>query len=408
MEVLVVSQHYWPESFRINELVSAMLTAGCRVTVLTGQPNYPDGRVFPGYSAFKVTREQHAQGYSIMRVPLIPRGRATAWKLVANYCSFVVSASVLGPWLLRNSRVSAIFVFASSPILQVIPAIVIARIKRIPLVTWVQDLWPESLEVTGFVKSRSLLAMVEKVVRWIYRQNDLLMVQSRGFLASVSERAAGVPVEYFPNPGDAAFLEQSSSTALTLPPGFNVLFAGNLGIAQGLDSVIAAAELLRDQPDVRFVLVGSGSRMEWLRSEIEKRRLENVMLAGRFPASAMPGILAQASALLVSLVRSPTMSQTIPTKLQAYLAAARPIIAALDGEGAAVVREAGAGISCPPEEPTALAAAIRRLHASSPEQLAEMGSAGRAYYLRHFDPDVLARQLTARLQLLAHDFSAAT
>ena len=399
MRLLVLSQYFWPETFRITEVVQSLRDAGCEVTVLTGQPNYPDGVVADGYSALSV-RTQVRDGLTIHRVPLVPRGRGSALRLVANYASFVVSAAVFGPWLLRGRRFDAILVYAPSPILQAIPAVWLAWLKGAKLVTWVQDLWPESLSATGFVRNRQALAAVATVVRWIYRRNDLLLAQSEAFVEPVARMAGGTPVVYHPNPGELAFSAPKSdaSPALVLDPGFNVVFAGNLGTVQALDTVVAAAGLLRDVPDIRFVIVGSGSRGDWLADEVKRRGLGNVQLAGRFPPQAMPGILAQASALLVTLARDPILAQTVPSKVQAYLAAARPIVAALDGEGARVVEDAGAGVACPAEDAPALAAAVRRLRSLPAEEQQRMARQGRAYYERHFDPAVLAARMRQLLE----------
>ncbi len=404
MRVLVLSQYYWPEAFRITEVVESLRRAGCHVTVLTGQPNYPLGEVFDGYSAAGFGEQQHESGYSIYRVPLMPRGRGGAVGLVSNYLSFVFSASFLGPWLLRKQRFDVVFVYAPSPIIQAIPAVWLAFIKRAKLVTWVQDLWPQSLEATGFVRNRRVLALVAVLVRWIYRRCDLLLAQSQAFVSSVQAMAGKTPVEYHPNPGELAFgqAQPLGPPALVLAPGFNVVFAGNLGTVQALGAVLDAAELLRPHADVRLVLVGSGSRSEWLQQEVTRRGLSNVQLPGRYAPEAMPGILAQASALLVSLTRSPIMSQTVPSKVQAYLAAGKPIIASLDGEGARVIEESGAGVSCSAEDAAALAAAVLRLRALPADALQRMGEAGQIYYKQHFDPAALATKLVQHFsQVLA-------
>src|SRR5688572_14584683 len=185
MKILILSQHFWPETFRINEIAHSLCDVGCEVTVLTGQPNYPDGVVFPGYRAFAAGLEDF-DGVPVYRVPLAPRRHAGALRLVVNYLSFLASASVAGPWLLRGKPFDVIFVYGTSPILQVIPALVLRAFKRSAVVTWVQDLWPQSLQVTGYVRSPRLLALVAGVVRWLYRRSDLLLVQSRGFLPSVA------------------------------------------------------------------------------------------------------------------------------------------------------------------------------------------------------------------------------
>ncbi|NPC55766.1 glycosyltransferase family 4 protein [Caenimonas soli] len=401
MKVLILSQHFWPESFRINEVAAQLRDNGCEVSVLTGKPNYPQGDVFPGYRASGTQREDFA-GIPVYRVPLVARGRGRAVELALNYLSFIFFASLLGPWLLRGQRFDVIFVYGTSPILQAIPGVFLKWLKGAKLAVWVQDLWPQSLEVTGFVRNRRVLAAVAKVVSWIYRRADLLLVQSHAFIGAVKDMAGTTPVEYYPNPGEAALHQRGlvDEPGPQLEPGFNLVFAGNMGTVQSLDCVLDAAQLLLPYEDVRVVLVGSGRRSEWLENEVARRSLRNVQLAGRFPPQAMPDLFAQASALLVSLVSDPAMNLTVPSKLQAYLAAGRPVIASLDGEGARVVSEAGAGFACRAEDPAALAQAVLSLRAMAPAEREAMGRAGRDYYLANFDPAPLALRLAARFREL--------
>ncbi len=285
-----------------------------------------------------------------------------------------------------------------------LPVVWLKWVKGAKLVTWVQDLWPESLSATGFIRNQKVLDAVSAIVRWIYRKNDLLLVQSQAFVEPVVQMAGDTPVVYHPNPGELAFSKPDTERpcSLQLGPGFNVVFAGNLGTVQALDTVLAAALLLHDDRDVLFVLVGSGSRSEWLQQEVRRLGLNNVRLPGRFPPSDMPGILAQASAVLVSLLRDPIMSQTVPSKVQAYLAAGRPIIASLDGEGARVVTAAGAGIACPAEDAKALADAVIRLRDAPPEELEQMSRRGLSFYEKNFEPKLLATRLALILFDLVH------
>src|SRR5690242_12868227 len=163
MRVLILSQHFWPETFRINEVAHSLREAGCEVEVLTGQPNYPDGAVFPGYRAFSSGREDF-DGIPVHRVPLMPRGRSGALRLIGNYLSFIASASLVGPWRLRGRRYDVIFVYGTSPILQAIAALMLRLFKRCPVAVWVQDLWPQSLQVTGYVRNPRVLFGVAAVV----------------------------------------------------------------------------------------------------------------------------------------------------------------------------------------------------------------------------------------------------
>jgi glycosyltransferase involved in cell wall biosynthesis len=394
MRVLILGQYFWPENFRINEIAETLCRAGCSVAVLTGPPNYPDGMVFPGYSAARLTSEMKG-GIPIYRVPMIPRGDGSALRLLMNYLSFVITGCLFAPWMLRKHQFDVILVYAPGPILQAIPALWLKSIKRAKVVTWVQDLWPESLEVTGFVTSKFLLRIVAGCVKWIYRRSDLLLVQSQSFVEPVRALAGFTPVIYHPNPGELASGERVSSDypAVKLRAGFNVVFAGNLGTVQALDTILNAAESTRSEPDIWWVLVGSGSRSVWLQQEVERRNLQQVLLPGRFPPDQMHAIFDQASVLLVSLVKSQIMSQTVPSKVQAYLAAGKPIIASLDGEGARIVAEAGAGITCPAEDAASLRDAVMQMRALSPAQRASLGEAGRQYYANNFDPVMLTERL---------------
>lgn len=404
MKVLIVSQYFWPETFKISEVSTLLRNSGCEVTVLTGMPNYPDGKIFNGYAAHAPMKQIY-NNVDVFRVPIIPRGRGGAISLILNYLSFIATATLFGPWLLRGRPADVILVFAPSPILQAIPAIWIARIKQATLVTWVGDLWPESLSATGFIKNKFLLGVVDCVVRWIYRSNDCILVQSKSFIHPVKIKAGKTPVKYHPNPGDLSFSEPvHSASPLSLSSCFSVLFTGNLGTVQSIDTILQAAVLLRNEVDIRFVLVGSGSRLRWIESEINRLGLLNVDLPGRFPPQQMPAILNQASVCLVSLVRGLIMSQTLPSKVQAYFAAGKPVIACLDGEGARIVNEANAGLSCPAEDPVALATVVKKLR-DMPEQTRKiMGENAAKYYWENFEPQMLAIRLR---ELLAdvHDNS---
>lgn len=377
-------------------MAAELVAQGCDVTVLTGQPNYPDGDIFPGYRAWSVRKEHHPAGFDVLRVPSHPRRKGKARDLAMNYLASIFNMAFMGPWLLRGRRVDVVFVYAPSPVLHALSALVVAKFKRARLVTWVQDLWPESLEVTGFVQNRKVLGSVRKLVSWIYRQNDLVLAQSQSFVRSITPMAGKTPVIYYPNPGEAVFSAQppvSEPPALQLKPGFNVVFAGNLGTVQSLDTILDAAEILLTRQEIRFVLVGSGSRLEWLRQQVQDRGLLNVELPGRFPVTAMPGLFQQASALIMSLVASPIMDQTIPSKLQAYLAAGRPVIASMNGEGARVVEEAGAGVACPAGDAGALARAVSHLADLSKTEQDALGVAATRYYEQHFEPRMLSRRL---------------
>jgi len=400
LRVLVISHYYWPESFRINQLVEDLIAAGAEVTVLTGHPSYPEGATYPGYDARRTAVERHAAGYDIVRVPVVPRGRGTHLRLALNYLSFVVSAICCGSWLLRRRRFDVLFVYCTTPVIQGYVGLWLKLIKRAKLVLWVQDLWPQALAATGFINSRGLLRLVGGIVKLLYRGSDLVLGQSRAFVDIIAAQAGRVPVGYLPNPGEHP-QEASAVQAPTLPAKFNVVFAGNLGKAQSLESVVAAAALLRADPDIHITLLGSGSMVARISGEIEALGLTNISLGGRLPPQAMPGVYRQASALLLTLVDNKMVGQTVPSKFQSYLGAGVPVIAAVNGEAAEIVSQSGAGISCRAQDPAALAAAIVTLKRMPAAHRAAMGDAARRFFEANYQPQELARGLVGRLERLA-------
>lgn len=403
MRLLVVSQYFWPENFLINQVVRSLKSRGLCVEVLTGQPNYPEGRVFDGYRAWGC-ENRHYEGIPVRRIPLMPRGHG-AIRLFFNYLSFVLSGILIAPQRLRGREYDLIFVFAPSPLMQAIPALWIGWLKKIPVAIWVQDLWPESLAATGHITNPLLLALVERLVRWIYRHADLLLVQSEAFVDPISKLAGNTPIAYLPNSADEGVIPGSETETPSIPAleeGFPILFAGNIGIAQSVETIILAAELLRDIPDIRFVVVGDGSRRDWMASEIERRHLHNVHLPGRYPPENMPRLMGKAAALLVTLADRRIFELTIPSKLQAYMKIGRPIIACLNGEGARLITESGAGLTAPAEDAAALADAIRRLYELPARDLNNMGERGRQYYARHFSHNLLMEKLTGYFEYLTN------
>jgi oligosaccharide repeat unit polymerase len=402
LRLLVVTQYFHPESFRISDLCRDLTERGHSVTVLTGQPNYPSGTIAPGYRAWSFRRELYGN-VEVVRMPLYPRKQGSAIHLILNYLSFVASGVFFGPWLLRGKRFDSIFVYAISPLLQALPAIVLKWIKGAKLVTWVQDLWPEALEATGFVKNRWALSATAVVVRFIYRFSDSVLVQSDGFVEPVARLCARDKIAVFPNSAETIFLRDGLAEPSPIPElndGFSAVFAGNLGTVQALPTILDAAEMLRDHPEIRIYLVGTGALAETLSADIARRDLRNVIMSGHFPIDKMPAILSRASVLLVTLKDVALGRFTVPSKVQAYLAAGRPIIAALNGEGARIVDAARAGLSCPSEDATALAERILAVYRMTRDEREALGRNGRAFFETHYEQGVLNDWLTRHFRAL--------
>jgi glycosyltransferase involved in cell wall biosynthesis len=397
MNVLIVSQYFWPESFRVNDLAVGLMERGHRVSVLTGMPNYPSGRLFPGYGGFTPISDSY-QGISIYRAPLVPRGQGQGWMLAANYLSFALSASFVGAWRCRGPF-DAIFVYEPSPITVGIPALLIKALTGAPVFFWVQDLWPESLSATGAVRSKWILNIVSRLVRFIYRRCDRILVQSEGFIPCVTAVGADpARVTYFPNWAESLYrvveVEPRAAERVELPDGFLVMFAGNIGAAQSFETLLGAAQYLRSHERIHWVVLGDGNRKGWLEQEIISRGLkERIHLLGQRPVEVMPRYFALADVLLVTLRKRPIFSLTIPSKVQSYLACGKPIIAALEGEGARIVQEAGAGLTPMPEDPQALAEAIMVMYQMPEEARRAMGLRGRGYFETHFERGLLLERL---------------
>ena len=397
LEILVVTQYFWPENMRINDLVRDFSEKGHSVTVLTGLPNYPEGSIYTEYRADPQKFTQYA-GAKVVRVPLLARGKRSL-QLMLNYASFFISASVLAPWKLRGQRFDAVFVYAVSPIMAAIPALVLGRIKKAPVFIWVLDLWPETLRAVGAVSNPKLLGAVGRLVSWIYNRADYLLLQSHGFIENVkgycTQHIAPERLVYFPSWAEDDFSspEQPTSTLLERDDSvFTVVFAGNLGEAQDFPAIIDAAHSLAESTPVRWVIVGDGRMSEWLANEVSTRQMDNVVLLGRHPLEEMPGLFACADALLVSLRTNDVFEKTIPGKVQAYLASGKPILGMLNGEAARVIEASGSGLCCPSGDASALADITSKLAALDVEQRRKMGESGRQYYLENYSkPTLLAR-----------------
>ncbi|MBW2574979.1 MAG: glycosyltransferase family 4 protein [Deltaproteobacteria bacterium] len=397
MKILVVTQYFWPENFRINDLALGLKEKGHEVQILTGMPNYPGGRFFTGYNFFGPLFETY-EDIPVFRVPLIPRGNGSRFRLVLNFFSFVFFACFLAPFR-RLGTIDLIFIYEPSPITVCLPALLLKKLKSAPVMFWMQDLWPESLSATGAVRSKKILRIVDILVRFIYRRCDRILIQSRSFFEPIKHQHYGPKrILYFPNSAEELYqpviLEKDAYERVLMPEGFCVTFAGNIGAAQDFGTILKAAELLKSYTEINWVIIGDGRMFPWVQSQVIKRGLnDTVHMLGRYPAETMPRFFALSDVLLVTLKKEPIFALTIPSKVQSYLACAKPIAAALDGEGAKVIEEAGAGMACPAESPKALAETVLKFYNMSETDQKEMGNKGREYFEKHFEREMLFDRL---------------
>lgn len=390
MNVLLLTQLFQPEPAHLKGLSFAKELArrGHHVEVLTGFPNYPSGRLYDGYRMRPWARE-YLDGIRVTRVAVYPSHDDRALHRLANYASLALAATVLGPALFDLRRFDVIHVY-EGPVTLVLPALAFQLVGRVPQVLDVQDLWPESAESAGMLRSGSGRKLVDRWCRMSYRRAAGIIVPTEGFKRALVDR--GVPeskVTVVFNWCDEDAMRQGADGSRPAQAGgddgaFTVVYAGTMGPVQALDAVIDAAELLRHRPDIRFLFVGDGVETPRLTQVAAARGLDNVrFLPRQAPADVVP-ILAGADALLVHLKDDPLTRVSIPQKTQAYMAVGRPVIMAVAGEASDVVRRAGAGIVCRPGDPASIAGAVRRLADTPAHEREEMGRSGKKFYDERF------------------------
>lgn len=392
MRILLLTQWFQPEpQFKGLPLAKALIERGHEVEVLTGFPNYPGGKLYPGYRVRAWQREM-MDGVAVTRAALYPSHDRSALKRILNYASFAVSSALLS-FTLR--RPDVVYVYCP-PMTAAAAAVALYLTRGVPYLVDVQDLWPDTLASTGMVGNKLVMRLVGAWTGFAMRRAARLVVLSPGFKERIAERAIRTPIDVIPNWAPPEIEAQ----ALRLGPPravddgtFNIVFAGNMGKAQALDTVIQAAQKLqREAPKVRFTLVGGGVELEHLRAASKAAGTDNVEFLPQRPICEMKPVFAAADTLLVHLRDDPLFEITIPSKTQAYLAIGRPLLMGVRGDAADLTEAAGAGLAFDPENADSLAAAAMRLAKMTPEARAAMGRAGAAYYREHlaFDKGVAA------------------
>jgi glycosyltransferase involved in cell wall biosynthesis len=386
MRILILSIYHDPEPIpKTGELARELQARGHSVTVVTAFPHYPSGDLYPGYRLAPWRREV-LNGVPVLRTFIYPYHGRSAMLRMANYLTWMLS-SMMAAWL--TPRCDVMYVW-HPPLTVGVSAWVIGKLKRVPFVYDVQDLWPESALASGLMKPGRLVSALERLAGWVYaRAPRILVVSDRAAdhlrQRGVDPRKIVVAPHWF---DDAAFRVPSNRDVraeLDLSSRFAIMFAGNLGMVQGLDTVIDAAERLKTSTDIVFVLVGDGADRARLEAEVAKRRLTNVVFAGRHAASAMPDFLRASDALLVHIRPSDVAEHAIPTKILAYFAAGRPILCAMGGAAGDLVTDADAGVVIEPGDAARLAAAVASLAALPLRERERFGSNGRRFLAEHFE-----------------------
>lgn len=396
MKILIISQYFWPENFKINDLALGLKERGNEVTILTGKPNYPDGKFYPGYN-FINRKVEYYQGIKVIRSPLIRRGNCSGVRLFINYISFAIFASFAAVFRLSKTA-DAIFVYEPSPITVGIPALVYKYFSRAPIYFWIQDLWPESLIAAGDVKSKLILKLTDRLVRLIYRKSEVIFISSKSFKHSITEKGVdSEKIYYLPNWAEDIYNEpvgRDKDIAGLLPSkGFKIMFAGNIGESQDFESIVNAAEKTSGYDDIHWIIVGDGRKKSWIEQEIRLKKMNNIHLIGRHPMRMMPSFFREADVMLVSLKDEPIFSLTVPAKIQTYLACGKPILAMINGEGADVIRESKSGYAVNAGDFNALADRVIEMYNMPKTNLDIMAKASKEFYLNNFNSKDLIDKL---------------
>lgn len=392
--ILVVAQYFYPEQFRINDICTEWVKHGYKVTVLTGIPNYPQGKFYDGYD-YTHRRHETWNGIEIIRIPLIARGTSSVG-MVANYLSFVSSGAI---WNATNYvKADIVFTYEVSPMTQALIGVKYAKKHHVPHYLYVTDLWPENVEIITGIHSPIVIHPIQKMVDYIYKNTDRIFTSSKSFIPKIIAR--GVPenkIEFWPQYAEDFYKPVKNSTVTEIPKDGvpNLVFAGNIGFAQGLDILLDAAETLKtDDVKVRFNIIGDGRYCPEMKKCVTEEHLDEYFnFISRKPAEEIPAYLAKADALLITLSKSEVFAMTIPAKTQSCLACGRPIILSADGEVQDIIKDAKAGLVSDSKDVNGFVENIKKFITLSEEERDEMSKNALSYSQSHFSKKKLLNRI---------------
>lgn len=356
MRILIISQHFYPENFKINDIAFFLKNNGHDVTVLTSKPNYPEGKFFKGYNFFNKNTEI-IKGVKIIRVPTIPRLNGGAFGLILNYFSYLFFSFFSFLFKIKNEY-DIIFAVLLTPVTSLLPMIWIKKRFRVPVILWVLDLWPDSF----YANTRFRINIVSKIIEYIsdqvYNNSDSIFISSNYFRKPILKRLTSLKkISFFPNWAEDIFynkITDSSLSKFSYPKGFNIVFTGNIGESQGFEDIVEAAKITLNA-SINWILIGKGRKRNWIKQQIADQNIKNIYLPGSYPLKSMPYFLSLADCLLITLKKDEVFSNTLPAKLQPYLTSGKPILGNLSGEGLDIIQKNSLGLGCDPGNPAQLA-----------------------------------------------------
>jgi len=388
--ILVVSQHFWPESFRINDICDGFLEKGYEIEVLCGIPNYPAGQFFDGYGIFN-NRRQVKEGIKIRRCFEIKRGNNSNIRIFLNYISFPISSIFSLPYLMKQ-KYDKIFLYNTSPVMMAIAGILLGKMKKIETTMYVLDLWPENLYSVLKIKNKILRKMLYRISTWYYKKTDKLIANAQKLRTILLERTlkSENKITYIPQFCEKIFESVTADDEIInrYSESFNLVFTGNISPAQSFETVINAALILKEKEytDIKWIIIGDGMSKLWLENEVQNKGLSDYFtFIGRIPINEIPKYTYIADGLFACLKKSELLDCTLPAKVFSYYAAKRPLILAMDGEIQQVIKESKAGFAVDSEDSNAFADAVMQLYDLPKEERINMGEAAKEYYFEHFE-----------------------
>lgn len=396
--VLLVTQYFYPESFKSNDIAFELVKRGYEVDALVSIPNYPEGRYYKGYGLFQ-KRIERINGVKVYRAFQTPRGRkATGLGLSLNYLTYAFFASIWALFFsLFKRKYHSIIVFQTSPITQALPAVVLAKLRKVPMYLWVQDVWPSVAYYN--LKSSRAKKFIAKVSNSIYNNSYKILISSKGFKSLIDEYiGSNDKIIYFPNWSEDIKMMPKIKIP-DLPPGYKITMAGNLGQTQRLEDVMRLVLKLRDLKELKWIFIGDGSRKKWLEEYVKKNNLEEtVFILGRYPFEYMPSFYDDSDAMLLSLLTNKIhLHATIPSRIQSYMSSGKPILA-IAGRGVKdLIEEADCGLAIDDDNLEIMESYIREIISNKKDSFATKGKHGREYYLSNFTIDICIDDLESIL-----------
>lgn len=393
--ILVFTNHYFPENFKINELTQK-LSENNIIHVITGLPNYPQGKIYDGYSVFEKSYEKISTNLSVTRLPLIPRRSGSKFMLIINYLSYFISCICYTIYLLFKKKYDIVLIHHTSPIFICFPAIIYKKIKKSRLILWDLDMWPDTIVAMKIIKSNSIISFFELIVKFIYKSCDHVLLGSKQFFDKAISRISETKISYFPNWAEENIVKNKiiNKKKIVFPEnGLNIMYAGNIGEAQDFDSLINSIYNLRDK-NINWLFIGDGRKRKSLINKLSKKKLDKkVFFYGNQALQSIPFFYSKADLMYLSLKDEDVFKNTVPAKLQSYMAAKKPILAMISGEAKEIITNANAGWVVESGNYKELTKLILQVLKADQNHLIKLGLNSFNYYQKHFSWEIRINQI---------------